>query len=320
MDSKSALEAVAAIRLTVPPEQLKDFDTQLAEQYGHTAEIAGPLAVQAEADETLPKKEIKCFLNASIEMSSERQLDVVRQFWEVLGCKMPELDEKQKAALNNTIERNPFMRVMPAPLLDINGCKTIAERARSAFRNQHLFAIRQNVLWTPNESYMIHAKLLKDPESIVKEGRVSYGIRYKSPDSGELLTKDRFGARLRKIGKGIEADGVTWVFPVMDVRVQSERICAPAGALHQKVEPTVVPEVLIGMQLLHRASGTPNSDYHVDFANEAIYKLDKKDVPKTPVHVTSVYWYPNDRRVVLLYWHADSQNEDFGVRAAENGL
>ncbi|HUY85224.1 MAG TPA: hypothetical protein VMU97_01785 [Candidatus Dormibacteraeota bacterium] len=322
MDSKNALEAVAAIRDKVPTEERADFDAQLAETYGHAVETAGPVAVanQVQTPETDFEATLKQFLDPEAEMSAEDQLVFMGEFYGKLGFKVPELDEEQKAKLTETIEKNPGKRVMPSPLLHVNWRHRLAEKAKEAFPSNQ-FRDDQDPLWTPNDTETLYGKLLRQPDRTVKEGRTTYGLGYKAPGGEVILGQEAFQTALVESGHGVQAeDRTVWVFPVMDVQVQSERTYASAGDLHQKVDPTEVPEALITTQMLHQANGTPNTAWHVDFANEAVYELDKKGDPKAVARVAGVRWDPGDRRVRSRAWSAGNRNAYFGVRGAESGL
>jgi hypothetical protein len=164
----------------------------------------------------------------------------------------------------------------------------------------------------------LYGKLMSEPTATIKEGRTSYGLRYKAP-TGEIVDQDTFQKQLVDSGHAVH-DATVWTFPVMDVAVQSPRTNDTAGNLHQKVNPVVTPESLIAMQLLHQANGTPNPQWCVDFANEAVYKLDKKGNPVAPVRVAGVDWDPDRRQVDSDAWGADNQYGSFGVRGAGSGL
>lgn len=260
------------------------------------------------------------FLDPEVELSAESQIEFMREFWGKLGFEVPGLDEGQQAKLTETIERNPGKRVIPSPLLSVNWRKSVARDARKAFPAQQ-FNADGEALWTPDRTETLYGRLLRWPESAVNEDRISYGLRYKSP-TGEIVGREAFEKALLESGQAVRGANLdTWVFPVMDAQVHSKRTTyATASDLYKGVGPTEVPEALITMQILHQASGTPNRNRHVDFANEAIYELDHKGKPKALVKVAGVSWGPGSHQVVLRAWSADGQLGDSGVRGAESGL
>ncbi|MEK7059422.1 MAG: hypothetical protein AAB971_01555 [Patescibacteria group bacterium] len=260
------------------------------------------------------------FLDPEVELTVLDQLEVVTEFLSKLGHKVPELTKAQQLNLLSRIEDNPSRRVMPTPLLDIKGRRALAERAKELPGQK--FNPAYDALWTPGEG-SVYGKLLNDPESVVRDDGKDYGLLYKTAN-GEVVSREAYVASLIESGQAALAeDGTIWTFPVMDVRVRSERTYGTAGNLHEQVDPIVAPESLLATQLLHQANGAPNSAWAwaaVDFANEAVYELDKKGNAKALVYVAGVGWYPYDRQVGLSYWGAGSRRGRFGVRGAESGI
>lgn len=285
---------------------------------GATAtQAAGVEADGLNAEQRAFQGRVGSFLDPEEKVEAGDQLAVTTEFWHKLGLVTPQLSSEQVAALAAKAEQNPDKRIVPTPLLDLAGRKAVAERARS-FPGQQLNN-RVDALWAPDTSWL-YGKLLADPESVVKEGRDSYGLRYKTPE-GEVVGRADYITALKEAGQAVVAeDGTVWAYPVMDVRVNSPRTRDTAANLFEAVNATVAPESLITMQLLHQANGSPNTDWEVDFANEAVYELDKKGNPKALVSVASVDWYPYDRQMDLYDWGADGRGGDFGVRGAESEL
>ena len=284
---------------------------------------SGSLAVEGamaskEAVEVGPfQTSVHEFLASDTPLSAGEQLNTMHEFWQKLGLAAPALNQEQLERVQAKLETRPDRRVVPVPLLDLNGRKAVAERAKTAFPDSK-FNSGYEALWTPDESWT-YGKLLRDPESTVKDGRKSYGLRYHTEDG--VLSRSELVGKLKASGQAIEAeDGTVWLFPVMDVQVESPREYARADKLHATADITQVPEAPLTMQLLHQANGTPNANWSVDFTNEAVYELDKKGNPVAPVYVAGVFWYPLGRRVRLDRWDAGGMYGDFGVRGAESGL
>jgi len=287
---------------------------------------AGLVAVATAVEPVVEQKRgvyvagVEEFLDAEQGMDVEQQLDVMVKFWGRLGFNVPKLSTEQRRVLESVTAARPDWRVVPTPLLDLNGRQEVAERAKLVFLNAETGFGRNAALWTPDENWT-YGKLLRSREGVIKEGRDSYGLGYKTPDGKVAIGQTAYAAALWQAGETVVGeDGKIWTFPVMDVRVRSERTSTSAGELLKKVDPIVTPESLITTQLLHQAARNPNSTWEVDFANEAVYKLGKKGEAVAPVRVASVVWNPYARQVNLYRWGSGDQRDSFGVRGAASGL
>ena len=333
MDVKGALEAFEAIRSTVPEADRLALDAELTTRYGHIAEVAGPVAVATAAEtvetpETAFDRRLAVFLNPNVRLNFINQMQVQREFWGALGHELPELSEDQRAQMEAKLEANPTHRIMAAPLLDLDGRVAMADKTREVFpKNKLTKNLSVPALWTPDTSWMF-GKLLADPEATVTEGtgwnKQSYGMGYKTTQASSGLTVMKRGdyiTDLTAAGKTVEGEHSTpWTLSVMDAAVRSPRTYATAENLHAKVSPTATPEAHIGMQLMHQANGTPNTNWEPDFVNEAVFELDKRGDPKALVGAAGVSFVPGNARVYLDRWCADDRNDDFGVRAEESGI
>lgn len=337
MDAEKLLQAFSTDEARELAAALPDdvFRDEVSRRGLEVAAVVGVAATGATVEAEPAKSEFETrvanFLNPEARLDASDQLTVMREFWNKLGYDLPTLDEGEQARLLKAAERHPDRRIVPTPLLTFDQRKAIAETAREAFPAQQ-FTPNSDALWTPDVSWL-YGKLLRDPGSAVKDGRKTYALGYKTPD-GEIATRREYMGTLVDAEQSVEAaDGTTWIFPVMDVRVQSPRTNARADNLHQKIDPIDVPESGIAMQLLHKANGTPNPEWHVDFVNEAIFEVevkgkgDKQEIiftdkngETTLVSVASVGWDPIDRQVYLYSWDAGDRDGDFGVRGAESGL
>jgi len=321
VDAKSALEAVEAIRGTVPAEELPTFDAELTARFAVVGEAAGTVAVAetVKAPKTELEKHINNFLNPNaVGINAEKQLEVMTSFWNELGLEVPALSEEQQAGLESVLAAHLKRRVIPTPFLDLASRKKVAEAAKVSF-SKNGFSTGAEPLWAPDEIW-IYGKLLRDPESVVKEGRDRYGLRFKT-FNGEVVSRKAYEEVLIDDGKAvIGQDGIVWTFPVMDAGVSSPRIRDTATNLLARVDPIASPESLIATQLLHQANGTFTPEWEVDFANEAVYKLDNPGQAVAPVYIAGVNWKPSYGRVDLGDWCADDQSDRFGIRGAESGL
>ncbi len=320
MDAKNAFEAIEAIRATVPVEDQAGLDAEYATRFGVIGEAVGTVAVAetAPAPETQLEKKLPDFLNPDIKLGAKDQLTLMREFWNDLGYVVPDLSSEQETRLEATVDSSLGSRVVPTPLLDLTGRMHVAASASELFK-KNSFHPDCEALRAPGTSYT-YGKLMANPESTVKVGRKEYGLRYKTPD-GEIVSRASYIESLVSAGQAVVAeDGTVWTFPVMDVRMRAPRTRNYAAKLLERISAVSTPESLITMQLLHQANGTPNSEWEVDFANEAVYELDKNGKLVALVSVTSVDWDPDSRQLYLDDWDAGSRNDNFGVRAEKSGL
>jgi hypothetical protein len=298
--------------------------TELATRFGLVAEVAGPVAVATVAETTkTPETEFDTkladFLRPNINMSFADQLWVQREFWGALGHELPSLSEEQQAKLQTKLEAHPTHRIMPAPLLDLDGRESIAEIAKEAFLKNSL-SKRTSGLWTPYSSRR-YGTLLVDPEATVHYDGTNYAMRYKTPSGITVMGRADYKNELEVAGQTVKGERNTpWTWSVMNVAVHSSRTNTTARALYGKVDPTATPEAHIGMQLLHQANGTPNTAWGSDLVNEAVFELDKQGNTKTLAYVACVSFSLNVRQVIFNLSNADYQHDDFGVRTEESGL
>lgn len=277
---------------------------------------------KAAIESVLPVERFKTrlanFLNPEAPMDPVEQLAVSMELWNNLGYDMPSLSAEQQKKLAAVAEANPSKRIVAAPLLSLNERKAVCEVARKFTNGQ--FSDQREALWTPDESYT-YGKLLRDPTATVKDGRESFGLRYKSPENGKPLTRAKFEAVLLKTGQGVAADsGTTWVVSLIDAGVETPRSRDSVGELYAAVNPIIVPEIEMTTQLFHLANGTPNKNYHVNVTNEAVYKVYKNGRAVAPVRVAGVGWGVNARQTDLGYWGVGGRGDAVGARGGESGL
>lgn len=323
MDPRGAIDAVTALYGAMEPDEQKLFREDLVERLGLVGELSGTVAVAEEVEtaETAFTQELGDFLDSeSTELSVEAQLETMGRFWDKLGLTVPALSEEQEAKVEATLEVNPGKRVVPTPLLDFMDRVALTGYSKQQFPRNRFHELHQS-LWTPDKS-TLYGQLLQDPNSIVKQGRDSYGLFYKAPGSVAPVNRQAYTEALLEAGEAVEgSDGTIWTFPVMDVRVRTPRTYASAGELYEQIDSTETPESLVVTQILHQAAGNPNPTWEVDFANEAIYKVNKHGKPVgAPVGVASVRWNPDRRQVNSDAWNADVRGDNFGLRGAVSGI
>ena len=165
------------------------------------------------------------------------------------------------------------------------------------------------------------ASLLREPQHIERVGNASFSMRYRTIN-GELVDRETYVASLVAAGQAVVSeDEVVWTYPVMDVRVNSNRSNSRPEELFRKVNPVASPESLIATQLLHQAASTPTTRPSFDFANEAIFRrFDNQRDPTSPVVVACVFWDCNDCQVALDYQNTADRHPEFGVRSTVSGI
>ena len=283
--------------------------------------LVGPLALEAgtsgpdASETTLTQAEISQFLDPKVEMPVESQLEFMTKFWGMAGLSVPALNEAQKAKLAETVAANPGKRVIPAPLAHVGRRRSLVRQAKAALPDNRFSDDNEPLLTSTDQG--LYGKLLAEPERTVEEDGAAYGLGYKTPLGEVVVGREAFQAALLESGEAAQAEDLgVWVFPVLDVAVESDRAYTTAGNLYHHVGPTDVPEALITMQLLHQANGTPNGEWHVDFTNEAVYELDETGEPKALVRVAGVHWDPGSYQINLISWPAGNHDDKFGVRGA----
>lgn len=147
MDAKNALEAVEAIRSTVPESELVEFDTGLVEQYSLVAEAVGPVAVVAaeEATETkLDPSDVREALFGKLDVAHKGHAATVdalntgrhKDKFEVVDRKTTEAefadwlsDEKRLSYITEQMEAGRVPHVIASPNVEIDS-KTYTKAAR----------------------------------------------------------------------------------------------------------------------------------------------------------------------------------------------
>lgn len=321
MDPNNAIEAILAIRDTVPEDVLQNFDAELATRLGQVGGTAGTVAV-AESIKT-PETELEIqlpdFLNPEVSLDISDQLAIMSEFWQTLGYELPKLGAVKKKRLEAVIEAHPDRRVVPTPLLNAHRRKQIGELARINFAKSS-FNPNYEAVCMQDISH-VYGKLVADPEATVCYRRNDYGLFYQTPD-GKLQKRDAYVDALLVAGSAVGVGGVVWTFPVVDTQVNAPRTYQRANKLLSRASPTNSPELQVVIRLLHQANGTANAEWEVDFVNEGVYELDKRGNPIAwiPVIGTGVSWDPYLSQICMSYWYADNRDVGFGVRAEESGL
>lgn len=262
------------------------------------------------------------FVNAPhISLPAEAQLKFMGDtLIDLGGYNVPDLSRRQASVMETMTDKYHQRRVIPTPLLDIEGRQAIAEAAR-VFPAQQ-FDPNESALRLPDEG-TVYAKLVQDLGATVEDEGIYYVVRYKTPDLGLGRLDDRtnYKAGLKEANQAIEEDGVTWTFPVMDVRIKTPREEQTARELYANVRPVASPESLILTAILHQAAGTPNPDGDIDFANEAVYASNEQGRSSRSLeYVSTIRWRSDWHRIGSYARQLNSTRAYMGVRASESGI
>lgn len=262
---------------------------------------------------------------------------------------IPDMGAAQSRELAQTAQTHPGNRVVPTILMDqtrpsLPMRKAIVAGARSFDRQQFIDKPEDEVsaLRGPDEEVDIgkglhpYAAILMDPhaDKPVRYKGELFRLFYKRSgdnseaeepkiDLNEMVDRSSFVETLLESGRAIEAkDGAIWVFPVMDIQVNSPRTKDTASNLYRRIDPVNVPESLLIVSCLHQANGTPNTTGDIDYANEALWKVKKTGDPITdnPDNVVTVRFRSDRRRVGLFARIGDSVRDNAGVRDTVSGL
>ena len=278
----------------------------------------GPVAL--DGSNLLPPTELETriagFLDPSAELSGADQLEVMNDFWQKLGLDVPTLDSEQRGRLTAAAALNPGKRITPTPLLDITGRLGIARRARSEFPGS-IFDEIGEPLFAPWHNWSF-AELVRDPDAIVEVEGKRYGMAYSCGTDEMIAGQSNWANTLYKGGRAVVGkDGTVWLFPLIDISAETKPQATTldtARELYEIAKPSAPPETHIALQIMRQAAGNSSVEWRADLANEAIYELDDNGKPLNLYRVSRVSWDPEIRRILLRYWHPDSDEENFNIR------
>jgi len=226
------------------------------------------------------REDTRQFLDGSQQIEAADQLGAITEFWGGLGFQVPDLSTAQLDSLRAAVEEHPDHRVVPAPLLGIDGRYAMVAGLGEIPGAPEDVSAR---LWTPLDSevgFDGYKHLIRHPNRTADvPDPVSYpsgptigssieyihaGMRYRTPDD-ECVNRRKFSRALRKSGHGVEGDGrTTWTFPVMDVSLELDGPRVPRADILRSIEPTLTAEALLTLKMLHRLAGTPVAEDAVD--------------------------------------------------------
>ena len=248
------------------------------------------------------RKQLLVFMNIDSELGSWEQQDFMKVFWDKLGYEVPNPSSAMQSDLDNFIVKNPNQRIIPTPLLDLNGRKELANNGQKLFRNKYNHS--DKLLWTPDET-SLYSKLLSNPNQTISNENSTYEVLYKT-DSLELLGRSQYIDYLVNTKRvTIDQSGMAWSFPIMDIRASDNLQNESVRTIYEQANTILTPEALIVTHIINQASGIHLQDYVIDLANEAIYSTNKDQQTRSMNLVTGVYWDPDYYQINLCYWNPD---------------
>lgn len=261
---------------------------------------------------------IRDFIDPDRELGLPDQLGVMEAFWRRLGYRLPEYGRDQLHRMHVNAEANPRLRVLPTPVL--TGGERVALGVKAlAFPNHHLNP--DTPLRSPDAG-TVYARLLDDQSSgVEREGDENYTLGYRTVRD-TVVDRSSYLAELLRDGHALRTDDQgTWVTPMLDVRVYPERTGETAQDIYPNLDPILIPEALIAMQLIHQAAGVikDRSRWDIDYANEAVCAIDP-DGSARPVYFATVRLRTQDDRIGTYARRSDSQRIYAGFREAVNAL
>lgn len=310
--AQEALEIIEARKLVAP-----SLGTTAVSQ--GISEKADELTAGRVRNEALKSKELSQFLDPEITVPLDDQLELMGLFLAERGRTIPTLDADEKLSISAQLSARPGHRVIPTPLLDLNG------RRELATAHQEALGIEQDgKAFLVNGQYRYRYDMqMGSPDRIHRDdGWSTFRLGYKTP-SGEVLPYDEYTQTLLESGQAKRSeDGTIWIFPVIEVQnidtrnnTQDGRELTENPDLHASNA-----ETLMVIQLLHLANGTASEERFRDITNEGIYYVNSDGSLGLHERVTCLDWFPDRNGVSLVDFNASYDSKLFGVRSGTNGL
>lgn len=304
-----------------------------ARKRGYTAPGSiGPLAVMSSLNtETGPngnllRTKIKEMIEPENPMAFEEQIVRMTEFWQTLGFDIPPLEDYHMRDIKSRLASTPdSKKLIPFPLLGLEDWEKATSRVRDTLP-RGTFSDSYSPLLIPDlES--ISGKLLLRPGGMIKDNTTKYELR-NSVHEGVTERSEAIIASLDVDLVVQDSNGTGWMFPIMDVSVESPRTAihhdalelSAAGNLHRSVDQTQFPDALLTLQLLHIVAGTPNMRSDFDITNTGIYEINDQGEAIRPTSVFAVSWDAVDKRIAITSFDANALDSRFGVRQAQSGI
>jgi hypothetical protein len=255
------------------------------------------------------------FLDPTVILGVKGQLAYGRRYWERFGYEVPDPPEAIQESLPETLAAHPGLRAMQTPLLDPFELQDLAQEVSSlgvgVETESELSIVESNKPWPfPWD--------INDFQGLLN-GVSSFDLRYKAPD-GSMVTKGEYIVAMIEGGRAVyDKSGIVWVFPVMDVSPRGERSPDEKNVdLLGRLNPSVLPESLLTIQILHRLNGTPDfspqHEWDLDIGNRALCGVNEKGETGNIIAVAGVGFHPWSKQIISSFWHRGSSGPGQGIR------
>lgn len=264
------------------------------------------------------------FIGSVEHIGASEQLAFTELFWKQLNHIQPQLNDEQKAVLDTKLQQNPDARVVPAPLLTLDGRKSITETAKFKLLD-HRFAKGHTAFLEPEESSS-YSLLLQNPAHLLdSQSDFRFDLGYNTA-SGNVVNRDDYKTSLLARGDGVEdADGLVWVFPIIQNLSTTRGLSLNNKDVgeHDGLHFLRTPESAIALLLLQQIGGKFDNIPKTELCNEAIYMTNEHgglDDGSTLALVANVFWDSAVRQIVMTAQYGVSSERDYSPRSITNGL
>lgn len=312
LNQGEAQEALSYVPTELLLQEIHRRGYEVPQAIGKTAVISSQNTENSK-DEPFESR-IGAFLDTDRHLEVADQLSIMEELWSRLGFTTPKLSEDEQAQLTKLLGAYPTSyRILPAPLLShterLRLLRTTSDASLGGLYMETLQALEQ------------------DAEITIRKRSMMCGIRYRSLD-GQLVDHQTHVNGLVKADHAIVKDDVAWIFPILDIRLDTHRYLKSIQEKYRLMNPIVATESLIGLHLLYQLNGTQDQrdkllTRRVDLANEAVYRLDPGGKPPQLIQVVGVNQSKDGRlRVAPLTISAERPAWDrwFDYRGAVSGL
>jgi hypothetical protein len=261
------------------------------------------------------------FTDPETKLSATEQLETMDLFWNRMGLNTPRLSLARQVNLAEAASTYPDRSILVTPLSSVEERVEIADTVKElfpgAFGSDHpALEVAQ-----PTGTF---GKLLLDPESTWTDTRDPSditAIRYKTWN-GDIVSSKRYRELALDLGKALAWQGRVWTYVMVDVRLEPEPQGGKVGELFEQVDPSLQPEHLIDIHLLHALTGRFNKHWRYDITNEGLYKVDSDGNPisQTPFRVNANRWEKSLKYILSAGVNDHESSDRFAVRAATSAL
>jgi hypothetical protein len=144
----------------------------------------------------------------------------------------------------------------------------------------------------------------------VQNGPKRFELRYKSPESDEMISRKAYLGALVAAGQAVSDAGKVWTFPLMDIGDGINRDYRAAPEQFKSLNSIISPEARINVQLLHAYAEKPKNEDVTEYANEAVCQLDIDETFLAILGVAGVTWSKQlGGRIRFSWWASFDEAE-----------